>query len=172
MFSVYFVSSVVFTFHYAVFFFLMIRRPPRSTRTDTLFPYTTLFRSVADALDHRRIDGLGVGLVGHHLAAVGQHLVADLGGRLAEADREAAGRRAVLPREVGRERIRILVEQEVHPSLAVDRDRPALVAQHGGEAHAGEIVVNGLALALGRGELDEFEAVDAHRVLERGDGHR
>src|SRR3546814_5436317 len=37
----------------------MIRRPPRSTRTDTLFPYTTLFRSVADhigspAPSHRR----------------------------------------------------------------------------------------------------------------------
>src|SRR3546814_11914402 len=31
-------------FHF-FFFFLMIRRPPRSTRTDTLFPYTTLFRS-------------------------------------------------------------------------------------------------------------------------------
>src|SRR3546814_19908203 len=30
-----------------VIFFLMIRRPPRSTRTDTLFPYTTLFRSLA-----------------------------------------------------------------------------------------------------------------------------
>src|SRR3546814_14815971 len=29
-----------------MFFFLMIRRPPISTRTDTLFPYTTLFRSV------------------------------------------------------------------------------------------------------------------------------
>src|SRR3546814_13069611 len=28
-----------------IFFFLMIQRPPRSTRTDTLFPYTTLFRS-------------------------------------------------------------------------------------------------------------------------------
>src|SRR3546814_9950967 len=28
------------------FFLLMIRRPPRSTRTDTLFPYTTLFRSL------------------------------------------------------------------------------------------------------------------------------
>src|SRR3546814_199042 len=28
-----------------MFFFLMIRRPPRTTRTDTLFPYTTLFRS-------------------------------------------------------------------------------------------------------------------------------
>src|SRR3546814_18241000 len=33
------------TFHLFFFFFLMIRRPPRSTRTDTLFPYTTLFRS-------------------------------------------------------------------------------------------------------------------------------
>src|SRR3546814_14757792 len=32
-------------------FFLMIRRPPRSTRTDTLFPYTTLFRSPTD-LEH------------------------------------------------------------------------------------------------------------------------
>src|SRR3546814_21151285 len=33
--------------HVSIFcvFFLMIRRPPRSTRTDTLFPYTTLFRS-------------------------------------------------------------------------------------------------------------------------------
>src|SRR3546814_12308080 len=30
-----------------VFFFLMIRCPPRSTRTDTLFPYTTLVRSTA-----------------------------------------------------------------------------------------------------------------------------
>src|SRR3546814_20866478 len=32
-------------FLYCLVFFLMIRRPPRSTRTDTLFPYTTLFRS-------------------------------------------------------------------------------------------------------------------------------
>src|SRR3546814_9785859 len=31
-------------FCFDCFFFLMIRRPPRSTRTDTLFPYTTLFR--------------------------------------------------------------------------------------------------------------------------------
>src|SRR3546814_15257849 len=33
-----------------IFFFLMIRRPPRLTRTDTLLPYTTLFRSCADYL--------------------------------------------------------------------------------------------------------------------------
>src|SRR3546814_17245936 len=31
-----------------LFFCLMIRRPPRSTRTDTLFPYTTLFRSCGE----------------------------------------------------------------------------------------------------------------------------
>src|SRR3546814_6426374 len=36
-----------------MFFFLMIRRPPRSTRTDTLFPYTTLFRSNHHAHSHR-----------------------------------------------------------------------------------------------------------------------
>src|SRR3546814_1107356 len=35
------------------FFFLMIRRPPRSTRTDTLFPYTTLVRSVEHGPGHR-----------------------------------------------------------------------------------------------------------------------
>src|SRR3546814_14352304 len=36
-----------------LFFFLMIRRPPRSTRTDTLFPYTTLFRSARRERDAR-----------------------------------------------------------------------------------------------------------------------
>src|SRR3546814_15319467 len=44
---------IVYTFSLCfmcfVIFFLMIRRPPRSTRTDTLFPYTTLFRSLAAA---------------------------------------------------------------------------------------------------------------------------
>src|SRR3546814_12410685 len=36
---------VFFDSLFVFYFFLMIRRPPRSTRTDTLFPYTTLFRS-------------------------------------------------------------------------------------------------------------------------------
>src|SRR3546814_1092827 len=36
----------------------MIRRPPRSTRTDTLFPYTTLFRSDAILRRHRRQVGV------------------------------------------------------------------------------------------------------------------
>src|SRR3546814_17152773 len=34
----------------------MIRRPPRSTRTDTLFPYTTLFRSMTTTPDWRKLD--------------------------------------------------------------------------------------------------------------------
>src|SRR3546814_15062075 len=37
---------------YLFFFFLMLRRPPRSTRTDPLFPYTTLFRSRHQQDDH------------------------------------------------------------------------------------------------------------------------
>src|SRR3546814_16437278 len=41
----------------SLFFFLMIRRPPRSTRTDTLFPYTTLFRSIKRiGRDHNLIE--------------------------------------------------------------------------------------------------------------------
>src|SRR3546814_1934750 len=46
-----------------IIMFLMIRRPPRSTRTDTLSPYTTLFRSNAGAPRHSRLAGLG-GLAG------------------------------------------------------------------------------------------------------------
>src|SRR3546814_18082035 len=45
----YFTPITTAMYTYSIFFyfvfFLMIRRPPRSTRTDTLFPYTTLFRS-------------------------------------------------------------------------------------------------------------------------------
>src|SRR3546814_17873743 len=53
--------------HYCIFFFLRLRPPPRSTRTDTLFPYTTLFRS-PDA--HR---GEGDGLLGRAALAVDGH---------------------------------------------------------------------------------------------------
>src|SRR3546814_2279401 len=49
----------------------MIRRPPRSTRTDTLFPYTTLFRSaphptlLSDQVERLRIVGTANGGAGH-----------------------------------------------------------------------------------------------------------
>src|SRR3546814_12431788 len=80
------------------FVFLVIRRPPRSTRTDTLFPYTTLFRSgreAAEAAAAGRAGAVGEGLgteavVGRPLLRVLQHLVglvafleARLGGRVA-----------------------------------------------------------------------------------------
>src|SRR3546814_7072298 len=45
---------VIFSSPVMCFFFLMIRRPPRTTRTDTLFPYTTLFRSSRRAYRRRR----------------------------------------------------------------------------------------------------------------------
>src|SRR3546814_8937091 len=43
----------------------MIRRPPRSTRTNTLFPYTTLFRSIVQVVaEHGGSGGDGIGLCG------------------------------------------------------------------------------------------------------------
>src|SRR3546814_7550736 len=47
-------------------FFLMIRRPPRSTRTDTLFPYTTLFRSIEVAVEALRLRGRAAALAERH----------------------------------------------------------------------------------------------------------
>src|SRR3546814_876943 len=59
------------------FFFLMIRRPPRSTRTDTLFPYTTLFRS---AFAVEQLEYIPSGMSGCQNHMVGQDLLA--GGKL------------------------------------------------------------------------------------------
>src|SRR3546814_11169686 len=49
-----------------VFFFLMIRRPPRSTPTDTLFPYTTLFRSAPYVLDGLLYQQTGLTIEEHY----------------------------------------------------------------------------------------------------------
>src|SRR3546814_1807509 len=75
------------------FFFLMIRRPPRSTRTDTLFPYTTLFRS----LDHAGIspDQLGFVLMAtvthpYQTPAAAPELAARLGSTAPAMDISAA----------------------------------------------------------------------------------
>src|SRR3546814_19841505 len=71
-----------------LFFFLMIRRPPRSTRTDTLFPYTTLFRSGRRSA--RRAGGRPVALhprIGRQGAA---------GGRAEDGRREGRRREAAL----------------------------------------------------------------------------
>src|SRR3546814_15111891 len=62
----------MFTLYLCLFLFLMLRRPPRSTRTDTLFPYTTLFRSdpflrrffgIPDGPQERVRQALGSGVI-------------------------------------------------------------------------------------------------------------
>src|SRR3546814_4991941 len=65
------------------FFFLMIRRPPRSTRTDTLFPYTTLFRS-----DGAAVTGVAAGM---SAAAVSGNVGAALGGSYGSLTLAAGG---------------------------------------------------------------------------------
>src|SRR3546814_6366205 len=54
----------------------MIRRPPRSTRTDTLFPYTTLFRSVRISRIRNLEDDIALSL-----AALGIRIIAPIPGR-------------------------------------------------------------------------------------------
>src|SRR3546814_1148202 len=69
-------------------FFVMIRRPPRSTRTDTLVPYTTLFRSTAigDSA-FAMLDGTALGM---HTTTLGVGAVAVGIDARAEADNSVA----------------------------------------------------------------------------------
>src|SRR3546814_4316132 len=80
-----------------VFFFLMRRRPPRSTRTDTLFPYTTLFRSIpAPAAPTSRRSWQGAAPQGARTRIAGQRESPLFGQRLDErgARRVALGLRS------------------------------------------------------------------------------
>src|SRR3546814_20286019 len=108
-------------YYYRVLFFLMIRRPPRSTRTDTLFPYTTLFRSVENARIRAVLE--------QHVAGIGAEDGADqaqiVGDRLIEV-----GVDGVLPLRGAR-----------HPLAAVIE-----IAEHLAAAH-GEVLVLGVEIA-------------------------
>src|SRR3546814_10096116 len=83
----------------SLFFFLMIRRPPRSTRTDTLFPYTTLFRSAgrgnASALSGTPAAGVE-GAHGRRVAFHPQYPSGDVLGR--SAHRGGGSARRLQPR--------------------------------------------------------------------------
>src|SRR3546814_14080725 len=91
----------------------MIRRPPRSTRTDTLFPYTTLFRSGELSPRHRRTH-LDRGEREHPLLGemrIARHQAAEAAAAHARAeaidqrDQRAVTRLAAVERELhGRER--------------------------------------------------------------------
>src|SRR3546814_11300987 len=91
------------------FFCLLIRRPPRSTRTATLFPYTTLCRSRRGEVEDDRIVGGGLEDVHHRGAAFDAEI--ELGGR------EGFG--AVFEAPVGAGQARGIVAQLLR---AVDRD--------------------------------------------------
>src|SRR3546814_13102981 len=77
----------------------MIRRPPRSTRTDTLFPYTTLFRS------HQRLVAAEAGLRQHEVRPAGERDRRADAGRLVGLDARAA--------EAGAHVLRLAAEQRV-----------------------------------------------------------
>src|SRR3546814_4778226 len=89
----------------------MVRRPPRSTRTDTLFPYTTLFRSL-------QLD-VGVDLVVGEHAALGEEgaVLIEVLQRLAQ---RAADRRDV-GQLLGRQVVQVLVHRVAWMDLVLDR---------------------------------------------------
>src|SRR3546814_4646285 len=91
----------------------MIRRPPRSTRTDTLFPYTTLFRSVL-------VQHLHLRPVGGAVEVAHQHRVRVLGQQFGD-ERQLRQPRLAAQRQVG------------------DGDRQALVAFARSEEHTSEL---------------------------------
>src|SRR3546814_1152829 len=86
----FFVACISCTVFFYFFFFLMLRRQPRSTRTDTLFPSTTLFRSIMPAIVDGLVTGLGfsnpdagmVGAANIYGASVGSFIAIFLVGRL------------------------------------------------------------------------------------------
>src|SRR3546814_16138229 len=124
-----------------LFVFLMIRRPPRSTRTDTLFPYTTLFRSIELAAARtaavRRIGDLDMRRAGQlALEALDDVAVGDLG--MVEVELQAQVRRADLADDaLG---LVIVVQVEAGNIAPVDRpghQRPPAPGKHG-RASGGE----------------------------------
>src|SRR3546814_11086883 len=113
----------------------MIRRPPRSTRTDTLFPYTTLFRSVVvDAAG-----GADLGVVAH----APQQAVGDArGAARAARDLSGAFRHAVDAQDLRRalhDPGQVLPAVELQPLHDADAvaPRPGQTAGEGGGAAQG-----------------------------------
>src|SRR3546814_4144104 len=105
----------------------MIRRPPRSTRTDTLFPYTTLFRSLARADDRGGGGGRedAVAADQHAGGAVGRrHLQDDLDGAIVEVAAVAAERQRLARHAADG------LEDRLHVVLQEDRKSTRLNSSH------------------------------------------
>src|SRR3546814_17428191 len=96
----------------------MLRLPPRSTRTDTLFPYTTLFRSLPvqagrdEEIDDQPVAGLPPDALA--MLGVGLHAGADAAPEIVEVRREAAVRARHQRHHVGKAaRLRSLVGEHL-----------------------------------------------------------
>src|SRR3546814_18385999 len=76
-----------------VFFSLRIRRPPRSTRTDTLFPYPTLFRSLAGVV---RFNSADLHEAASRVTQAGVHAIAAEAAHLEALTEAAIGRREAI----------------------------------------------------------------------------
>src|SRR3546814_13259190 len=111
----------------------MVRRPPRSTRTDTRFPYTTLFRSAAGAVERageRGLDALRVEVGGEAEVGIADHVAA----RVRTQAQAAVGRgdgHVALPGVA--HRTQPAVDRDLaaqHPWPAVDRKSTRLNSSH------------------------------------------
>src|SRR3546814_20245426 len=88
-------------------FFLWIRRPPRSTRTDTLFPYTTLFRSEQERRDRERAEIISanegfVARIDAELAHGEIEVLQSIKDRIVEQAKEPTDRQVEVVNQIGR----------------------------------------------------------------------
>src|SRR3546814_19155328 len=121
-----------------MFFFLLIRRPPQSTRTDTRVPYTTLFRSLGRLLEAGRVED-------------GAHVEDGLGNSLEVARDQHGGKPAT------DDVARLVVEAAADPEVEVD-DGPLGV----------EHEVSGVDVAVEEAVLEGRLQPRPHPPLERG----
>src|SRR3546814_3242753 len=108
----------------------MIPRPPRSTRTDTLFPYTTLFRSLREDLtaevESVQFHGAKIEYLVDQLYAYNRRLTALGGQMLRLAERHKVPRKAFLDAYVDHE----LAEDWLETAAAADRKSTRLNSSH------------------------------------------
>src|SRR3546814_1715049 len=119
----------------------MIRRPPRSTRTDTLFPYTTLFRSGIAVGRDRGLQQV------HELRRIGVHFLAE----------------ALPVKPAHRKRDHLLVERKFVPVGRRQLQRGVTLARNLGR-HAGEQIVDQRAAEADRSEEHTSELQSLMRI--------
>src|SRR3546814_19105746 len=152
MFFFYFVFFIFQLLSFYLFFFLIIRRPPRSTRTYTLFPYTTLFRSVfdmgqTDLIDEKAGDPANIAqpLTGDDTAGIYNAVADYLTGKGWSVEREPiAGAANGYTATDGTQRV--VIDANLYPAQAAKTalHEAAHVILHAGEDHAEYVEPRGI----------------------------